>query len=167
MYWTLYVGGGKLRCPFCGNAETKVLESRQVEEGTAIRRRRECESCLRRFTTYEKHEDTPLMVVKKDGRREEFSRIKIKAGIQRACEKRPISIEVIDEIIYEIEKKLRNQYDREVPSRAIGEVVMSVLANLDEVAYIRFASVYGEFEDVQRFIQELHKLVERKGEIKK
>ncbi|NMA68083.1 MAG: transcriptional regulator NrdR [Desulfitobacterium sp.] len=156
-----------MRCPFCGHAETKVLESRQVEEGTAIRRRRECESCARRFTTYEKHEDTPLIVVKKDGRREEFSRVKIKAGILRACEKRPISTEEIDEIIYEIEKNLRNQYDREVPSKAIGEVVMSVLANLDEVAYIRFASVYGEFENIQRFIQELHELVERKRILEK
>ncbi len=155
-----------MRCPFCGNIETKVLESRQVEEGTAIRRRRECDSCSRRFTTYEKHEDTPLLVVKKDGRREEFSRVKLKAGIQRACEKRPISIEEIDEIIYEIEKTLRNKYDREVPSKSIGEVVMNVLANLDEVAYIRFASVYGEFENIQRFIQELHELVKKKKDFR-
>lgn len=154
-----------MHCPFCGNDETKVLESRQVEEGTAVRRRRECEHCSRRFTTFEKYEDTPLIVVKKDGRREEFSRGKLKAGILRACEKRPISIEQIDNMVYEIEKGLRNNNDREVPSKAIGEGVMNYLVQLDEVAYIRFASVYREFKDIQRFLEELHELVEKKGNI--
>lgn len=154
-----------MHCPFCGNNETKVLESRQVEEGTAVRRRRECDRCSRRFTTFEKYEDTPLIVVKKDGRREEFSRGKLKAGVLRACEKRPISVEQIENMVYEIEKNLRNRNEREVPSEAIGEAVMNVLVQLDEVAYIRFASVYREFKDVQRFLEELHELVEKKKPI--
>jgi transcriptional repressor NrdR len=133
-----------------------------VDEGTAVRRRRECERCTRRFTTFEKFEDTPLIVVKKDGRRMEFSRSKLKAGILRACEKRPVSMERIEEVMYEIEKNLRNSYDREVPSTAIGEAVMNALVKLDEVAYIRFASVYRDFEDIQRFLQELHRLVEKR-----
>ncbi|MGI1659782.1 MAG: transcriptional regulator NrdR [Desulfitobacterium sp.] len=152
-----------MHCPFCGNDETKVLESRQVEEGTAVRRRRECDRCSRRFTTFEKYEDMPLVVVKKDGRREEFSRGKLKAGILRACEKRPVSVEQIETMAYEIEKNLRNGHDREVPSKSIGEAVMNNLVHLDEVAYIRFASVYREFKDVQRFLEELHELVEKKG----
>lgn len=152
-----------MHCPFCGNDDTKVLESRQVEEGTAIRRRRECDRCSRRFTTFEKYEDTPLIVVKKDGRREEFSRPKLMAGVLRACEKRPISLERIEEVIYTIEKNLRNSHEREVSSTEIGEAVMSVLIQLDEVAYIRFASVYREFNDIQRFLQELHELVEKRG----
>jgi len=154
-----------LHCPFCGNDDTKVIESRQVDEGTAVRRRRECESCARRFTTYEKYEDSLMVVVKKDGRREEFSRSKLKVGILRACEKRPVSLEQIEKVIYEIEKSLRNRYDREIPSPAIGEAVMHALVQLDEVAYIRFASVYREFNDIQRFLQELHELVEKKGNI--
>lgn len=152
-----------MHCPFCGNDDTKVIESRQVDEGTAVRRRRECERCARRFTTFEKFEDTPLIVVKKDGRRMEFSRSKLKAGILRACEKRPVTTERIEEFVYEIEKSLRNSHDREVPSTAIGEAVMDALFQLDEVAYIRFASVYREFKDIQRFLQELHELVEKKG----
>lgn len=151
-----------MRCPFCGNEETKVLESRQIEEGTAIRRRRECESCSRRFTTFEKYEDVPLIVVKKDGRREEFSRQKLKAGILKACEKRPVSIEQIDNMVFQIEKGLRNKYDREVSSKIIGERVMDLLVHLDEIAYIRFASVYREFKDTQRFLEELHELLGKK-----
>jgi len=162
MSWTLNVGGARLRCPFCGNEETKVLESRQIEEGTAIRRRRECESCSRRFTTFEKYEDVPLIVVKKDGRREEFSRQKLKAGILKACEKRPVSIEQIDNMVFQIEKGLRNKYDREVSSKIIGERVMDLLVHLDEIAYIRFASVYREFKDTQRFLEELHELLGKK-----
>ena len=157
------MGGENLHCPFCGNDDTKVLESRQVDEGTAVRRRRECERCSRRFTTFEKYEDTPLIVVKKDGRREEFSRSKLKAGILRACEKRPVSTERIEEVVYVIEKNLRNSHDREVSSTAIGEAVMNALVQLDEVAYIRFASVYRDFKDIQRFLQELHELVEKRG----
>ncbi|MDI6880629.1 MAG: transcriptional regulator NrdR [Desulfitobacteriaceae bacterium] len=152
-----------MKCPFCGNEDTRVLDSRQVEEGTAIRRRRECDRCLRRFTTYEKYEDIPLIVVKKDGSREEFSRSKVIAGMLRACEKRPISTEQIEQAAFEIEKFLRNSHEREVASFEVGEAVMERLFHLDEVAYIRFASVYREFTDVQRFMQELHELVKKRG----
>lgn len=140
-----------------------MLDSRQVEEGTAVRRRRECDHCLRRFTTYEKYEDTPLSVVKKDGRREAFSRQKMMAGMLRACEKRPISTEQIEEAAYAIEKQLRNSHEREVSSAEVGEAVMEQLFTMDEVAYIRFASVYRQFRDIQRFMQELHELIEKRG----
>lgn len=152
-----------MKCPFCGNEDTRVLDSRQVEEGTAIRRRRECDRCMRRFTTYEKYEDTPLIVVKKDGSREEFSRTKVTAGMLKACEKRPIPTEKIEEAAYEVEKALRNRHEREVLSYEVGEAVIEKLFQLDEVAYIRFASVYREFTDVQRFMQELNELVKRRG----
>ncbi|MHB8127256.1 MAG: transcriptional regulator NrdR [Desulfitobacteriaceae bacterium] len=151
-----------MKCPFCNNEDTKVLDSRQVEEGTVVRRRRECDSCIRRFTTYEKYEYTPLVVVKKDGRRDEFSRKKIIEGMLRASEKRPISMEKIEEVAYTIEKELRNSHEREVSSKEVGEVVMERLFSLDEVAYIRFASVYRQFTDVQRFMRELQELVQRK-----
>lgn len=152
-----------MHCPFCGNDDTKVLESRQVEEGTSIRRRRECDRCSRRFTTFERYEENPLIVVKKDGRRVEFSRSKVMSGILRACEKRPISADQIEEVVYSIEKSLRNSHEREVQSTEIGEAVMKALIQLDEVAYIRFASVYREFNDIQRFLQELHELAEKRG----
>ena len=152
-----------MHCPFCGNVETKVLDSRQVEEGTAVRRRRECDRCLRRFTTYEKFEDSPLMVVKKEGRREEFSRSKMMAGMLRACEKRAISTEKIEEAAYVIEKRLRNKHEREVLSSEVGEAVLEQLFDLDEVAYIRFASVYRQFQDIQRFMEELKGLIEKRG----
>ena len=152
-----------MRCPFCGNEDTKVLDSRQVEEGTAIRRRRECDRCARRFTTYEKYEDSPLVVVKKDGRREEFSRSKLKAGMLKACEKRPISTELLEEAAYDIEKALRNRHENEVSSTEIGEAVMERLFHLDEIAYIRFASVYRQFTDLQRFMDELHSIIRKKG----
>lgn len=152
-----------MHCPFCGNDDTRVLESRQVEDGTAIRRRRECDRCAQRFTTFEKYEDKPLIVIKKDGRRVEFSRMKITAGILRACEKRPVSIEQIEELAYTIEKDLRNSHEREVKTTEIGEAVLQALLQLDEVAYIRFASVYREFNDIQRFLQELHELVDKRG----
>lgn len=155
-----------MHCPFCGNVDTKVLDSRQVEEGTAVRRRRECDRCLRRFTTYEKFEDLPLMVVKKEGRREEFSRSKMMAGMLRACEKRPISTEKIEEAAYAIEKKLRNKHEREVSSSEVGEVVLEQLFDLDEVAYIRFASVYRQFQDIQRFMEELQGLMEKRRHVK-
>ena len=151
-----------MRWPFCFNEDTKVLDSGQVEEGTAVRRRRECDSCIRRFTTYEKYEYTPLIVVKKDGRRDEFLRSKIIEGMLRACEKRPISMEAIEEAAYTIEKELRNSHEREVSSKEVGEAVMERLFSLDEVAYIRFASVYRQFTDVQRFMRELQELVQRK-----
>ena len=151
-----------MKCPFCNYEDTKVLDSRQVEEGTAVRRRRECDSCTRRFTTYEKYEYTPLIVVKKDGRRDEFSRQKIIEGMLRACEKRPISMEAIEEAAYTIEKDLRNSHEREVSSEEVGEAVMERLFGMDEVAYIRFASVYRQFTDVQRFMRELQELVLKK-----
>lgn len=156
-----------MRCPFCGNEDTKVHDSRQVEEGTAVRRRRECERCLRRFTTFEKFEESPLVVVKKEGQREGFSRSKMMAGMLRACEKRPISIEEIEEAAYVIEKKLRNRHEREISSSEVGEAVLEQLFNMDEVAYIRFASVYRQFQDIQRFMEELNELMEKRGSIKK
>ncbi len=151
-----------MKCPFCNNEDTKVLDSRQVEEGTVVRRRRECDSCLRRYTTYEKYEYTPLIVVKKDNRREKFSRAKINQGMLRACEKRPISMEEIEEVAYTIEKELRNSHECEVSSKEIGEAVMKQLFSMDEVAYIRFASVYRQFTDVQHFMRELEELVQKK-----
>ncbi|MDQ7095221.1 transcriptional regulator NrdR [Desulfosporosinus sp. PR] len=156
-----------MRCPFCGNEDTKVLDSRQVEEGTTVRRRRECDRCLRRFTTFEKFEDSPLVVVKKDGRRDVFSRSKMMAGMLRACEKRPISLEQIEEAAYSIEKDLRNTHEREVTSSEVGEAVLKQLFSLDEVAYIRFASVYRQFKDIQRFMEELNELIEKRGALEK
>jgi len=155
-----------VHCPFCGNEDTKVHDSRQVEEGTAVRRRRECERCSRRFTTFEKFEDSPLVVVKKEGRREEYSRSKMMAGMFRACEKRPISTERIEDAAYAIEKILRNSNEREVSSAQVGEAVLEQLFGLDEVAYIRFASVYRQFGDIQRFMEELHELIEKRGTMK-
>ena len=155
-----------LHCPFCGNEDTKVQDSRQVEEGTAVRRRRECERCLRRFTTFEKFEDAPLVVVKKEGQREDFSRSKMMAGMRRACEKRPISTDQIEDAAYAIEKILRNTNEREVSSAQVGEAVLEQLFGLDEVAYIRFASVYRQFGDIQRFMEELHELIEKRGNMK-
>ena len=156
-----------MHCPFCGNEDTKVQDSRQVEEGTAVRRRRECERCLRRFTTFEKFEDSPLVVVKKEGRREEFSRSKMMAGMLRACEKRPIFTDQIEDAAYAIEKILRNSNEREVSSAQVGEAVLEQLFGLDEVAYIRFASVYRQFGDIQRFMEELHELIEKRGTMQK
>jgi len=156
-----------VHCPFCGNEDTKVFDSRQVEEGTAVRRRRECERCSRRFTTFEKFEDSPLIVVKKEGRREEFSRSKMMAGMRRACEKRSISMEQIEDSAYAIEKILRNSHEREVTSAQVGEAVLEQLFGLDEVAYIRFASVYRQFGDIQRFMEELHELIEKRGTMNK
>ncbi|CAA7600032.1 Ribonucleotide reductase regulator NrdR-like [Acididesulfobacillus acetoxydans] len=152
-----------MKCPFCANEDTRVLDSRQVEEGTAVRRRRECDRCSRRFTTYEKYEDAPFLVVKKDGSREPFLRAKMSAGMLRACNKRPISTEQIEQAAFEIEKSLRNQHEREVRSFEVGEAVLDRLFHLDEVAYIRFASVYREFKDVQRFMEELDDLRQRRA----
>lgn len=155
-----------MHCPFCGNEDTKVLDSRQVEEGSVVRRRRECDHCSRRFTTFETFEDSPLAVVKKDGQREAFSRSKMMAGMLRACEKRPVSTEQIEEAAFVIEMILRNNNEREVTSSEVGEAVLEHLFTLDEVAYIRFASVYREFRDIQRFMEELHELIEKRGTIK-
>lgn len=151
-----------MRCPFCQNEDTKVLDSRQIEGGTAIRRRRECDVCAKRFTTYEKYEEFQLMVVKKDGRREPFSRQKLLAGLSKACEKRPVSTEQLETIVAEIERQMRDINEREVPSKLIGEAVINKLFEIDEIAYIRFASVYRQFKDIQKFMEELEELVKRR-----
>jgi transcriptional repressor NrdR len=151
-----------LRCPYCKNEESKVINSRQSEGGMAIRRRRECEVCQKRFTTYERYEDINLVVVKKDGRRELFSRPKLLGGLLRACEKRPISMEKLNDMVLEVEREIWNSDAPEVDSAIIGEKVMEKLHALDEVAYIRFASVYRQFKDIDRFMEELNHLVNSK-----
>jgi len=147
-----------MKCPFCDYGDTGVIESRQIENESVVRRRRICKKCNRRFTTYERIELIPLMVVKKDGRREPFSRQKITNGIIKACEKRPISIETINKLVNKIEEKLKNETPEEVNSSIIGELVISELRTLDEVAYVRFASVYRQFKDVNSFVKEINKL---------
>ena len=148
-----------MRCPFCENIDTKVIDSRPTEEGQAIRRRRECDNCKKRFTTYEKIEEIPMMVVKKDGSREVFDRNKVLNGVIKACEKRPVSMSDIDRIVDEIERGLSNMMEKEIESRVIGEVIMDQLKGIDEVAYVRFASVYRQFKDINTFISELEKLL--------
>lgn len=148
-----------MRCPFCGYMDSRVLDSRPAEDGNAIRRRRECGECGRRFTTYEKVDEIPLVVVKKDGRREVFDRTKVLGGIIKACEKRSISLHEMENIVDEIEKELRNSMEMEIEAPGIGEKVMEKLREVDEVAYVRFASVYRQFKDVNNFIQELEKLL--------
>ena len=152
-----------MKCPFCGFTESKVLDSRPADDGNAIRRRRECADCVRRFTTYEKIDEIPLVVVKKDGRREVFDRTKILGGIIKAGEKRSISMQQMEQIVNDIEKEIRNKMDTEVGSEQIGEFVMDRLRKLDEVAYVRFASVYRQFQDINSFIDELEKLLKRKA----
>lgn len=152
-----------MRCPFCRHRGNRVIDSRLANDGMMIRRRRACTSCKRRFTTYERVEEAAPMVVKKDGRREPFDRTKIVAGLKRACEKRPVSMETIDEIANRIETAMVEQGDREVPSSAIGEAVMNELHKTDQVAYVRFASVYRSFKDIDEFMHELQDLMsERK-----
>ena len=148
-----------MKCPFCGHQEDKVVDSRSSSDGVSIRRRRECLSCGKRFTTYEHIEEQPLMVVKKDGRREAFDRHKLLAGLVKACEKRPVSMDGLEELVDEVERELSQQFEREVPSREIGERVMKRLHSLDPVAYVRFASVYREFKDVEQFMRELKDLL--------
>ena len=150
-----------MKCPSCQYHGTRVLDSRPADEGRSIRRRRECEVCLHRFTTFEKFEDTPLIVEKKNGNREEFSREKVLRGLIRACEKRPISLETLEGIALEVEKELRNLGTSEIMSDQIGEIVMGHLAKVDEVAYVRFASVYRQFKDVNVFIQEIKDLIKK------
>lgn len=147
-----------MRCPYCNEFESRVLDSRSSEDGSSIRRRRECNSCKRRFTTYERLEERPLLVIKKSGDREQFDREKLLSGITRACEKRPVSMEKIERIVIEIERELRDTYDREVNSIIIGEKVMDKLQDLDEVAYVRFASVYRQFTDLNSFIKTIEQL---------
>jgi transcriptional repressor NrdR len=153
-----------VKCPFCRDLENKVIDSRLSKEGDVIRRRRECLHCSRRFTTYERAEEALPMVVKKDGRRETFDRLKIVAGLKRACEKRPVSIEAIEAVVENIERGLQERGDKEVASSVIGESVMRELHGLDKVAYVRFASVYRSFEDIGEFMEELEALLkERRG----
>ena len=148
-----------MRCQYCGYLDSRVIDSRPTEEGSSIRRRRECLQCGRRFTTYEKIETSPVMVVKKDMRREPFNGAKIKQGLLHACQKRPVSIAQIDTIVEKVEKLVHSSGDDEFSSRRIGEAVMEELKQLDEVAYVRFASVYRQFTDVSSFMDELNKLV--------
>jgi transcriptional repressor NrdR len=148
-----------MNCPSCRYAETKVIDSRLNTEGTSIRRRRECLACQKRFTTYEYVEHVPLMVVKKDGRRQPFDRNRLMSGIIKACEKRPVSVEQIEGIVEEIERTVQLKYDREVESKEIGEMIMKKLSALDEVAYVRFASVYRQFRDVNQFMAELQNIL--------
>lgn len=147
-----------MRCVFCGHDDSKVLDSRPVEEGRSIRRRRECLECGKRFTTYERVEELPLVVVKSDNRRELFDAGKILNGMVKACDKRPIPLSVLESIVNDIERELTNSLEREVSSKHIGELVMERLRSIDEVAYVRFASVYRIFEDVSTFIDEIRKL---------
>jgi len=148
-----------MRCPFCNYNQSKVVDSRPTDEDISIRRRRECEKCGKRFTTYEKVEEQPMLVVKKDGSREIFSRQKLLNGLIKAFEKRPVSIETIETVAAEIEKELYNTLEKEVPSQLIGELVMAKLKKIDDVAYVRFASVYRQFKDLNTFIEELNKLI--------
>jgi transcriptional repressor NrdR len=153
-----------VKCPFCTQQENKVIDSRLSKEGQVIRRRRECLGCQRRFTTYERIEEIMPLVVKKDGRREAFDRMKIVAGLKLACQKRPVSSESIEEIVEQVERKLQEQGEREVPTSIIGEHVMKRLQELDAVAYVRFASVYRSFQDIGEFMSELKDLAsDRKG----
>ena len=151
-----------MRCPFCGYEESKVIDSRPTDEGEKIRRRRECLQCQKRFTTYEIIETLPIVVVKKDKSRQVFDRTKLIGGMLRACEKRPVPLEVIEEAVDDIETALQNSIDREVTSIKIGELAMDKLKNIDEVAYVRFASVYRQFRDINSFMDELARLLGNK-----
>lgn len=152
-----------MNCPFCGHSESKVLDSRASDEGTAIRRRRECLECEKRFTTYERIEEIPLVIVKRDGKREPFDRRKILNGLLKACEKRPVPFETLERVTDQVERELRNRMDQEVTSEAVGELIMDMLREIDEVAYVRFASVYRQFKDVDKFLQELQALVQQRN----
>jgi len=147
-----------MRCPFCTHPEDRVVDSRELAEGSQVRRRRECAQCLRRFTTYERIEEAPALVVKRDGRREPFDRAKIMAGLLRACEKRPVGLRQLEEIADAVESLLTRKDEREIRAEEIGQELMSRLRDLDQVAYVRFASVYRRFEDVEQFLAELERL---------
>lgn len=150
-----------MRCIFCGNSESKVIDSRAADDGTTIRRRRECLACGKRFTTYEKVETIPIVVIKRNGLRETFNRDKVLNGILRACEKRPVTLSEIDKLIDDIEAKLYNMLEREVSSERIGEMVMERLQKIDDIAYVRFASVYRQFKDINSFMEELAKMIHK------
>ena len=151
-----------MKCPFCGYKESKVVDSRPAEEGSSIRRRRECLQCEKRFTTYETVESLPMVVIKKDGSRQTFDRTKILRGIERSCEKRPVPVADMERMATEIEQELQNSLDREIGTEIIGEKVMEKLKEVDEVAYVRFASVYRQFKDIDTFMSELSKLLNEK-----
>ena len=151
-----------MKCRFCAGTDSKVIDSRPTEDGSAIRRRRECINCGKRFTTYEKIEEIPVMVVKRDGRRESFDSEKIRSGIRKACQKRPISADEQDKLVDDITREVFNTLKSEISTRDIGEIVMKNLKQVDEVAYVRFASVYREFKDTQTFMQELQRLLDEK-----
>ncbi|MDY4922708.1 transcriptional regulator NrdR [Frisingicoccus sp.] len=148
-----------MKCPFCGETDSKVIDSRPAEDGSSIRRRRQCNGCKKRFTTYEKVETIPLIVIKKDNNREPYDREKIVSGILRSCHKRPISADQINRLVDEIETEIFNREEREIPAQEIGEIVMNRLKDLDAVAYVRFASVYREFKDVNTFMDEIKKIL--------
>ena len=150
-----------MKCPYCGDEESKVIDSRPTEDGERIRRRRECLNCHMRFTTYEVVETVPLIVIKKDNNREQYDRTKIEAGILRACHKRPISVNRINQLIDDVETEIFNREEKEIPSSVIGEIVMDKLKDLEAVAYVRFASVYREFKDVNTFMNELKKILDK------
>ena len=150
-----------MKCPFCAEIDNKVIDSRLSKDGSVIRRRRECLVCSRRFTTYEHIEEIPIMIIKKDGRREVFSRDKLRSGLQKACQKRSISMNVIEEFVDELERDLRETGEKEIPSHILGERVMAKLHEIDDVAYVRFASVYREFKDVNDFVSELKSLLSK------
>ena len=152
-----------MQCPACRNLEDKVVDSRELMDGEAIRRRRECVKCGRRFTTYERIEEHPLMVVKKDGRREPYDRKKVLAGLQKACEKRPVATEQLEQIVERLERDLAREFEKEVNAQEIGERLMRELHDLDEVAYVRFASVYRSFKDVTQFMEELKGLLVKRS----
>ena len=151
-----------MRCGFCGYEDSKVIDSRSADEGRTIRRRRECISCGRRFTTYETIEDTPVLVVKSSGLRQAFDAQKVKNGIIKSCEKRPVSLSAIDDMVSVVTKKVYNSMEQEISSKLIGEMVMEELKKYDEVAYVRYASVYRSFKDIESFMQELQKLIDNK-----
>ena len=151
-----------MKCPFCGYSESKVIDSRPADEGSSIRRRRECLSCAQRFTPYETVESLPMVVVKKDGSRQSFDRSKMLRGIQRSCEKRPVPVADMERMALEIEQELQNKLEREISTELVGEMVMDKLKKADEVAYVRFASVYRQFKDINTFMSELNKLLNEK-----
>ena len=151
-----------MKCPYCGNIDTRVIDSRPADDGTTIRRRRSCDACNKRFTTYEKVETIPLIVIKKDNNREQYDRSKIEAGVLRACHKRPISINQINELVDAVETEIFNREEREISSKEIGEMVMERLKPLDEVSYVRFASVYRQFKDINSFRNEINKILAEK-----
>lgn len=152
----------QMKCPYCGNPDTRVIDSRPAEDGSSIRRRRSCDTCGKRFTTHEKVETIPLIVIKKDNNREQYDRGKIEKGILQACYKRPVPAEVIRKTVEQIETEIFNREEKEIPSKVIGEIVMHKLKDLDEVAYVRFASVYREFKDVNTFMEELKSILDKK-----